>query len=248
MPPSTHPHSPVRGVLFDVDDTLFDYSTSEAVGLVSHLTAEGLLEHFPSPAEAVALWLEIMAEEYGRFLAGEVTFTEQQRIRTRRFLSHIGCAPRAGLTDQEASAWFADFALRRRSAWSAFDDAAPVLRELAPGHRLGVVSNSSVDHQRRKLDAIGLLGYFGDAIVCSDQHGAAKPSASIFLAGCEALGLPPEHVAYVGDNYALDAVGARDAGLRAYWLDRSGVGATDPGGDVINVIGSLRELPAALVR
>jgi hypothetical protein len=33
---------PIRGVLFDVDDTLFDYSTSDEVGVLAHLRAHAI--------------------------------------------------------------------------------------------------------------------------------------------------------------------------------------------------------------
>jgi len=237
---------PVRGVLFDVDDTLFDYSTSEELGLLGHLTALGMLDLFPSPGGAVEVWRQIMEEEYARFLAGELDFTEQQRTRTRRFLAHVGCVPDGGLSDEDASAWFAGYGVHRDAAWSAFPDAEPVLKALAADHHLGIVSNSSLEHQRRKLDRIGLLPYFGDAVVCSEEHGAAKPSPSVFLAGCESLGLPPHEVAYVGDKYEVDGLGARDAGLTSYWLDRAGTGTA--AADGVQVIRSLDDLPAALAR
>ncbi len=238
----------VRGVLFDIDDTLFDYSTSERVGILKHLAAEGLLELFPSPADAAAIWREIMEEEYARFLAGELTFAGHQLARTRRFLAHIGRLPADGISDQAASAWFEGYTKFRTAAWAAFPDAAPALASLATRYRLGVISNSSLAHQRDKLRAIGLLDHFGDAILCSDDHGAPKPDPGIFLAGCALLGLPPQQVAYIGDKYDIDACGARDAGLRAYWLDRAVTGAV-PGGEIadgVTVIGSLDELVTIL--
>lgn len=237
---------PIRGVLFDVDDTLFDYSTSEEVGVLAHLQAEGLLGHFPDPATALARWRDIMERQYARFLAGELTFTGQQRERTREFLAHTRQTTHADLSDDEVSDWFAGYQAHRTAAWAAFPDAEPALRKLAPDYRLGIVSNSSADHQRHKLDTIGLLPYLGDTLVCSDQHGAAKPAASIFLAGCASLGLQPHEVAYVGDKYTLDAVGAHEAGLHAYWLDRANTSSREAIGNGIRVIHSLDDLPTAL--
>lgn len=229
----------VRGVLFDIDDTLVDYSGSDEIGVIAHLRDEALLHHFPTPAAALALWREIMDVEYARFLAGELTFTGQQRERTRRFFAHIG-EPEPD--DQKA--WYERYKAHRDTHRRAFPDAEPALRKLAPDFRLGIVSNSSIAHQRRKLDSFGLLEFFGDAIVCSDPHGAAKPAPSIFLAGCAAIGLAPHEVAYVGDKYTVDALGAQAAGLTGYWLDRAATGtATEPG---IRVISTLEDLPAAL--
>lgn len=238
---------PIKGVLFDVDDTLFDYSTSEEIGVLAHLREQRLLDQFPDPATALAFWRKIMETQYARFLDGELTFTEQRLERTRAFLSHVR-QDTSGMSDDDASVWFARYEAHRNAAWASFPDAEPVLRKLAPDYRLGIVSNSSVDHQRDKLRAIGLLAYFDNALVCSEQHGAAKPAPSIFLAGCTALGLQPHEVAYVGDKYALDAEGAQDAGLHAYWLDRAN---TSPGQSIrngIRVIHSLDELQHALTR
>jgi putative hydrolase of the HAD superfamily len=249
---ASHPHPeesddlvPLQGLLFDVDNTLFDYSASEEVGLLAHLRAQGLLDRFPDPAAALALWRAVMDAQYARFLNGELTFGEQRRERTRRFLLRLG-QDASAMSDHEASAWFAGYTVHREAAWAAFPDAEPALRKLAPDHRLGIVSNSSIDHQRRKLDSIGLLTYFGDRLICSDQHGEAKPVPSIFLAGCASLGLQPHEVAYVGDNYTLDAEGAHDAGLRAYWLDRANAGHGRLTRHGIRVIHSLDELPTAL--
>jgi putative hydrolase of the HAD superfamily len=234
---------PIKGVLFDVDDTLFDYSASDQAGLLTHLRAQQLLDRFPDAATAVGLWRAIMEVHFARYLNGEQTLTGQQRERTREFLSHLGYRD---LSDREASAWFAGYEIHRNATWAAFPDAEPVLRRLAPDYRLGVVSNASVDHQRHKLQAIGLLHYVGDAVVCADQHGASKPAPSIFLAGCASLELAPDEVAYVGDKYSLDAEGASDAGLHAYWLDRGFASYGHDVRDGIRVIHSLDELPDAL--
>lgn len=235
---------PITGVLFDVDDTLFDYSGSERAGILAHLHDLDLLHRFPTPQAAVALWREVMQEQYARFLAGELTFTAQQHERTRRFLTRLGQDTTA-MPDEAATAWFAGYSAHRDAAQAAFPDAAPTLAALAPTHRLGIVSNSSTAHQRRKLHATGLLHHFDDtALVCSDEHGEAKPAPGIFLAGCARLGLPPHEVAYVGDNYALDALGARAAGLHPFWLDRTATAAPVDAG--IHVLHTLADLPAAL--
>jgi putative hydrolase of the HAD superfamily len=240
--------APVRGVLFDVDDTLFDYTSSERSGLLAHLAALGILDHNSDSEELVAVWRRFVDEEHERFLAGEQTFVEQQLSRTRRFLAHLGRLPDGGIPDTEAASWFAGYVSERDARWAAFPDAAPLLEALASDYRLGVISNSSQDHQLRKLERIGLLAYFGDAIVCSESHGTAKPHPSIFLAGCALLGLPPHEVAYVGDKWSVDAVGARDAGLRAYWLDRTGASADVASEHGIQVIASLAELSRLLCR
>jgi putative hydrolase of the HAD superfamily len=53
----------------------------------------------------------------------------------------------------------------------------------------------------------------------------------------------PQSAVYVGDNYELDYLGARGAGLKAVWLDRAGLGRP---GEPIERISTLDELPEVL--
>ncbi|WP_084477859.1 HAD family hydrolase [Nocardia jejuensis] len=223
----------IRGILFDVDDTLVDYSSTARAGLLRHLAAEDLLGHFESPDTAVALWREIEEQEYPRFLAGELTFPGQQQARTARFLAHIGVAV------DDPAAWFARYVALRDIAWLVFPDVPPALTALTGRAALGVVSNSSRAHQIGKLRSVGLAAHFGEAILCSDEFGSAKPDPGIFLAGCDMLGLPPDRVAYVGDRHDVDGLGARDAGLHAFWLDRAASGTSHEG---VTVIHSLADM------
>ncbi|WP_051944779.1 HAD family hydrolase [Streptacidiphilus rugosus] len=224
----------VVGVLWDVDDTLFDYTGAERAGICDHLAALDLLGAFPSPERAHELWQADMEAAYGRFLAGELSFAEQRRVRVEVFLGRLG------RTAADPDAWFAGyrrcFDLHRR----AFDDVVPALDALT-GYRHGLLSNSSSAYQDDKLTAIGLRHRFA-SLVCSDEIGHAKPAPEAFLAGCAALGLPPHQVAYVGDRLTTDALGARGAGLHGVWLDRRGLG----GGDGVPRIGTLAELPEVL--
>ncbi len=229
----------MRGILFDVDDTLFDYSASARVGVIEQLRAEGLLEKFDSEDAAAELWRGIEDEEYARFRTGEITFMEQRIARTERFLASIG------VTVDDPDAWFSAYLVQRDRVMTAFPDALPTLRALHGQIGLGVVSNSVQSMQEHKLRSTGLLPYLADAILCCVEFVVAKPDPSIFRAGCDMIGLPPEQVAYVGNDYEIDALAARDAGLRSYWLDRSGGAAADDG---ITVIHSLTELTNSYLR
>lgn len=235
----------VTGVLFDVDDTLFAHSAAEAAGVLAYLDELGLLRRFPEPDAALALWRSLLDVHYARFLDGELSYAAQRLERVRHFLAHLGRDP-GTVSDDEALAWFAGYERHRRSAWAAFSDAGPVLAALAPRYALGVVSNASGPHQQEKLRAVGLLGHVEGRIVCSDEHGEAKPAPGIFHAACALLGLPPEQVAHVGDRYDLDAAGARDAGLHAFWLDRAATTPPGPDGRGVHVLHTLHALPDAL--
>ncbi|MBD0420991.1 HAD family hydrolase [Streptomyces sp. TRM S81-3] len=228
----------IRAVVWDVDDTLFDYTSADREGMHAHLLAEGLMAGYGSVEEALARWREITDLQWARFAAGEVDFVTQRRDRTRVFLDR-------DLTDTEADDWFDRYLAHYEAAWALFPDVLPVLDALAASHRHAVLSNSSLTVQDRKLRVLGVHDRF-EAILCAAELGVSKPEAGAFLAACEALGLPPHQVAYVGDHPEIDGRGAADAGLLSVWIDRDGARATagPPAGP--RRIASLSELPALL--
>ncbi|MFF4900682.1 HAD family hydrolase [Streptomyces sp. NPDC001068] len=225
----------IRAVAWDVDDTLFDYTSADRDGMRAHLEAEGLLTGREGAEAALVRWREITDAQWARFSAGEVSFEGQRLDRVRVFLGRA-------LTDDEADAWFRRYRVHYEAAWTLFPDVLPALDVLAAGYRHAVLSNSSLHVQDHKLRALGVHDRF-EVILCAAELGVSKPDAGAFRAACQALDLAPHQVAYVGDHPEIDGRGAADAGLLSVWLDRHGTGSAPAGG---HRIGSLAELPAIL--
>jgi len=136
-------------------------------------------------------------------------FTAQRMITLER--AFAAC----GIGNQHVDAAFeVYFAARNRV--ECYTDALPALADLAARLPLVSISNGNAD-----LERIGLRQHFAHCISARD-FGTAKPHASIFQDACLRLGLAPEHVLHVGDDPHLDVIGARDAGLRTAWLNRTG--------------------------
>jgi putative hydrolase of the HAD superfamily len=228
----------IRAVVWDVDDTLFDYTSADRAGMRAHLAAEGLLDAYGSAEEALARWKEATHLHWGRFSAGETTFEGQRRDRVRTFLG-------TELSDTEADTWFERYIGHYEAGWALFPDVLPVLDALAARYRHAVLSNSSLAVQDRKLRVLGVHGRF-ETILCAAELGVSKPEAAAFHAVCAALDLPPRQVAYVGDHPEIDGRGAAEAGLLSVWIDRHGVHTVGEHPRAARRIGSLAELPAVL--
>lgn len=209
----------IRGVLFDIDDTLVDleYAMTTALRDVSEHLLPGLDQ---------AGWVKfgrIFTHEtthfYDRYLAGELTFNEQRLLRGRAALGHFGVELQDG---EESQAWVADYHQRQTAYVRAFDDVEGVLDALdAAGIPYGAVSNNVHDYQRAKLDGAGLARI--KVLVGTDTVGVPKPDPAIYLEGVRLLGTRPGgETLYVGDNRLLDADGATAAGLVGVWLNRTG--------------------------
>ncbi|MGN9761394.1 HAD family hydrolase [Streptomyces sp. SD31] len=228
----------ILAVVWDVDDTLFDYSGADRAGMRLHLAAEGLLDGYETVEQAIVRWREITDAQWARFSAGEVDFQGQRRDRVRVFLGEE-------LTDAEADAWFQRYVAHYETVWALFPDVLPALDALAASHRHAVLSNSSIHVQDRKLRALGVYDRF-EAVLCAAELGVSKPQADAFHAACQALDLAPQQVAYVGDHPEIDGRGAAEAGLRSFWIDRDAVYATGDAPVGLHRIASLAELPAIL--
>ncbi|MHA5051795.1 HAD family hydrolase [Streptomyces sp. SD15] len=228
----------IKAVIWDVDDTLFDYTTADRDGMRGHLVAEDLLDGHETVQEALVRWREITDRQWARFAAGETDFEGQRRDRVRVFLGQE-------LTDAEADAWFERYLVHYEAAWALFPDVLPALDTLATSHRHGVLSNSSLFVQDRKLRVLGVRDRF-EAVLCAAELGVSKPDAQAFHAACEALELAPHHVAYVGDHPEIDGRGAADAGLLSIWIDRDGGYTSGDALAGLHRITSLAELSSIL--
>ncbi|WOO97996.1 HAD family hydrolase [Micrococcus terreus] len=220
----------VRGVLFDLDDTLVDLRAAQLVTFEETVARQADLTGGTLPArdrvDAAALHFAADANgHYQRYVDGELDFLGQRFARARDALRMLGLA-----AEPDPDLWGPDgYERMLRSRWALFDDVPPLLSRLDDARiPWGVVTNNTEEYQRGKLAAVGLDQV--QVVVGTDTAGAPKPDAAPFLAGCAGLGLDPADVLYVGDNPLKDGLGARDAGLVSLLILRPSAVPGDLGG------------------
>ncbi len=205
----------VRGVLFDIDETVVDLFKAMADAMVA-ASAHLLPGHGAADWEQfAAIYMADAEDYYDRYVAGEFTFNEQRGLRARAVFARLG-VPFDAATEAQ---WIEDFEVAQPLSIRAFSDVVPLLDLLdASGIVYGAVSNNVHDYQRAKLDQAGLQRI--SVLVGIDTVGVSKPAPEIFLEGCRLIGLEPGEVLYVGDNFMVDGVGSVRAGLHGVWLNR----------------------------
>jgi len=233
-----------HAVLFDLDDTLIDYSGNvegcwEAA--CAHVASAGL-----EPA-AVARAMHAVREEFWsdpvRHARERVDMIGAWTKIAAQALDRVGHP-----SELLARAIATDFSARRMTTTVLFDDAVPCLRALAARDvPLGLVTNGDAAMQREKLARFALEPHFA-VIVIEGEFGAGKPDAAVYRSALEGLGVEPgPDVWMVGDHLEFDVAGPQRLGLRASWLDRPASGLP-PGADIRpdRIVRGLDELAAAL--
>jgi len=102
-------------------------------------------------------------------------------------------------------------------------DAVEVLEVLRKRYKVGLVTNwEHAPRIHELLAELGIKGLF-DAVVVSDEHGAAKPDPAIFHEALSRTGVAPAEAVYVGDM-DVDVVGSVNAGMHPVLIKRSDQG------------------------
>jgi phosphoglycolate phosphatase len=131
------------------------------------------------------------------------------------------------------------------SFWEAAPEAAETLARLARQHRLALLTGNAAQIARARLERLGLSDFFPSGQGAFGCEADERPQL-IQLALRRAGDWPSERTVLVGDT-PRDIDGARQTGVRAVGVTSGHFGAEDLAAATA-VIGSLRELPAALDR
>jgi HAD superfamily hydrolase (TIGR01509 family) len=96
-----------------------------------------------------------------------------------------------------------------------------VLASLKRKYRLAVISNSD-GHMGERLASLGFGPYF-QHVTDSGNVGHEKPAPQIFQAALSAMSVQADRALYLGDIYAIDYLGAQNAGMKPVLMDIAAV-------------------------
>ena len=199
----------IRAISLDLDDTL--WPIEPVMQRVEQSVDAWLREHLP---EVAAAWpieaLRTLRDEVARAHPEHAhDFRAQRKLTLRRAFTPFG------LGEDWVERTYAIY-VRVRNEVDCYADTVPALTALAAHMPLVSISNGTAE-----LARVGLDAHFRFS-VSAGEIGVAKPAPAIFLHACERLGLAPALVLHVGDDPQADVEGARAAGLRTAWINRSG--------------------------
>jgi putative hydrolase of the HAD superfamily len=124
------------------------------------------------------------------------------------------------------------------------EDALAALR--AKGWLLALATNAADSAESDVWGALQRAGLASllDRVYCFRNVGCRKPSRAFFDFIVQDLDLPRSAIVMVGDDFAVDVLGANAAGIRGVWV--AGERVPERTGDMHRTISDLRELAGLL--
>ena len=202
----------IRNVLFDLDDTLFDFHKAEKIALTKTLVHFGI----DPTEETLALYSAINAAHWKRLELGEISREEVKVGRYRELFKTIGveCDP------VKATAYYESML----AIGHYFMPGAPeLLEELYGKYRLYIVSNGTAKVQEGRIGSSGIKKYM-DGIFISQILGANKPDKQFFdICFAEIPDFSLSETVIIGDSLSSDIKGGINAGITTVWFNPKGI-------------------------
>jgi FMN phosphatase YigB (HAD superfamily) len=192
----------VRGIVFELDDTLLD----QKAWMVSKLELTWREEKASLPDRTAFLSTALQIIEEGNsaclFDALCLQLDLDSAIRFRLIETYRQARPEDS---------------------PLFSDVLVILHQLHRlGYRIGILTDNPSASQRQKLDVCGLLPLI-DALVLTADLGTQKPDPKVFEECARSLDLPPGQLVMVGNNLFRDMQGSCNAGYgHAFHIQRAG--------------------------
>ncbi|WP_152655448.1 HAD family hydrolase [Oceanobacillus sp. CFH 90083] len=200
-------------IIFDMDDTLYDQAAP------FRKTCKKMLHASLSDDELNTLYLISRKHSDALFdeqAAGNIT-TEEMHIRRIK----DACAEMEIKISAEQALAFQNSYVQELGKIELFDEIIVLLEYLAANQKqLAVLTNGAEGHQAMKINQLKLNKWIPEEyLFISGMIGHAKPSEEVFRFIENELGLTKEKTVYVGDSFANDVVGAKQAGWHAVWVN-----------------------------
>ena len=218
-------------LLFDADDTLFDFPQASSRAFSVMCAANGI----PNTPEVYQRYHEINKVLWQAFDRGEVTKDFVTHERYVRFLKALEL-------DRDPGQCNRDYLAALGQSVFPLPHAEEVCRTLASrGHHLYIVTNAVASVQRSRL-ALCTFGDVFEGAFISEEAGASKPDKAYYdYVRARVPEISPENTLVIGDSLTTDIRGANNAGLPCCWFNPGGA-AAPPDLTIDYEIHDLREL------
>lgn len=188
-----------KAVLFDIDNTLFDFDAAEDYALKTSMARRGIAYS----EERKGHYLAINRPLWEGFHQGKVDQNWLMVERFRMFGGLYGVEP-------DPEEWNREYLALLGESSVLTEGAEELLRALRGHCLLAIATNGETAVQKKRLAASPVAGWF-DGVFISKEMGLKKPDKAYFDRILETLGVENTQALMVGDNLMADILGANNA-------------------------------------
>ena len=196
-----------KHIIFDLDDTIWDYQRNSNEALNELHSSFNINEHGVNSENFKNAFREVNNQLWDDFDKGVIS---RDVIRKRRFPMVFG----------ELSLNLNGVAMEMQDSFMQICSSKPslvpgaqkVLDQFRSEYNFHILSNGFDEIQFAKLKAADIEHYF-DKVITSGRAGYRKPEAEIFEFALNEIGAKPEECVMVGDNPLSDIEGAYRYGI-----------------------------------
>ena len=196
-------------ILFDADETLFDFHRSEKHAF------EKTMRAFDFPYDEslhLKVYHDVNTAIWKEFEEGRIS---QQVLKTERFRRLAERLQAAYVPEAFAESYEKHLG----NACFLFDGSAELVECLHAEYRLAIVTNGLKSVQENRISKSPIARFF-DAIVISEAAGVSKPDPRIFELALRRLGHSDRRtVLMVGDSLTSDIQGGINSGIDTCWYN-----------------------------
>lgn len=197
-------------ILFDADNTLFDFKKSEDFAikkLVSTLDSNFDDEFIINTYKDIntKIWIE--------FEEGKITSDELKVERFNRLIKQLEINSNATDLCNMYIQFLGDGSF-------LYDESEDLLNYLSKKYKIGIITNGLADVQHRRIRN-SIVGHYFEDVVISDEIKIAKPNPAIFDYALRNLDHSnKKSVLMIGDSLNSDIKGGINAGIDTCWFNQ----------------------------
>lgn len=198
-------------LLFDLDETLFDFKRSEADAIDRLMLCYGI----PVTQENRELYSAINDSKWKLLEKGKITRAKLSTERFADFFEKVGVTADPENADREYKKFLSE-------THFLLDGALDTCTRLCEKYSLYIITNGASLVQKGRLSKSPIMQYFKGVFI-SEDIGYNKPSREYFDYVLEHIEEKDKSkILVVGDSLSSDIAGAKNSGLDACWVNKNG--------------------------
>jgi len=195
-----------KAVLFDLDDTLYEYEPANQKGLREAYSI--LKKEIKISFDKFIKLYKLSRAEVHRELAGTAS-SHSRVIYFQRLVEKTHKTVESDVILKLHKAYWAAFMGNMKLRKGVLQTLKQLKKE---GLKIAIISDLTTSIQLRKMSELKITPYV-DVLVTSEEAGSEKPTPIMFLLTLNKLNLLPQDVIMVGDDPTSDIEGANSVGI-----------------------------------